>query len=572
MVERVRLARLLAGEGFGFLRRGLGRPMGLAAALRARAPDRLLIAPQDIRTADPTVAVDIYAGYFSFAGKMLNTHGQSPFALPPPSPAWAAQLAGFGWLRHLRAADTALARANARALVEDWMSLCGRPREDGGWEPRVVARRLLSWLSQSPLILEGADRSFYRRFMKSIGRQAAILQRAIRDGLAGDARLLVAITLAELGLCAEGMGGLQRRATRLLNEELSRQILMDGGHIGRHPQTLVDLLLDLLPLRQAYSARGLDTPPTLLNAIDRITPMLRLFRLGDGSMALFNGMGSTAPHALATVLAYDDSRAAPLTNAPYSGYQRIEMGGTILVMDTGVPPPPEFSDRAHAGCLSFEFSSDGQRVVVNCGSPDESRQSLREAARSTAAHSTLIVSDTSSCHFATGSGLNRWLEGRIVSGPTKVPVNRTTQEEAIRLDSSHDGYERRFGILHARAVTLCVEGARIEGEDSLTNSDRRVPGMGTADFAVRFHLHPAVQPSLIEDNRAVRLLLPNGQFWIFRAEGLPLALEESIYLAGADGIHGTEQIAVHANLRDTRTIYWSFDKVTAADLHGGCPP
>jgi uncharacterized heparinase superfamily protein len=93
--------------------------------------------------------------------------------------------------------------------------------------------------------------------------------------------------------------------------------------------------------------------------------------------------------------------------------------------------------------------------------------------------------------------------------------------------------------------------------------------MGTADFAVRFHLHPAVQASLLEEGRAVLLQLPNGQVWVFRAEGLPIALEESIYLAGADGIHGTEQIAVHANLRDTRTIYWSFDKIPAAPRDGG---
>jgi len=60
---------------------------------------------------------------FCFRRKIINAHGRSPFELEPVSAAWARALAGFGWLRHLRAADTAVARANARALVDDFLSL-----------------------------------------------------------------------------------------------------------------------------------------------------------------------------------------------------------------------------------------------------------------------------------------------------------------------------------------------------------------------------------------------------------------------------------------------------------------
>ena len=56
-------------------------------------------------------------------------------------------------------------------------------------------------------------------------------------------------------------------------------------------------------------------------------PMLRFFRHGDGTFALFNGMGPTPPDLLATMLAYDDARGTPVANAPHSGYQRIEAGG-----------------------------------------------------------------------------------------------------------------------------------------------------------------------------------------------------------------------------------------------------
>jgi len=556
---RGQFARLLAGYGFGWLSRGFGWPMGLADLLGLGGPKRLLIAPQDIRTADPTMAADIYTGYFAFAGKMVSTHGRSPFETPAPSPAWAAALASFGWLRHLRAADTALSRANARALVEDWIRQSNRKSRPEDWEPRVATRRLLSWLSQSPLILEGADSAFYRLFMKSIRRQAMLLQRRLNDDIDGETRLFALIALAEFGLCGEGLDTMQERMSLLLGEELGRQVLADGGHIGRNPQTIVDLLLDLLPLRQAYSARGVSAPPQLLNAIDRMMPMLRLFRLGDGSLALFNGMGQTAPHDLATILAHDDARAAPLINAPYAGYQRMEGGSNVLIMDTGAIPPGAFSDRTHAGCLSFEFSSENQRLIVNCGSPNDTRANMREAARSTAAHSTLTLADTSSCRFG-GEGEKRAIQGKIVSGPNKVRVKRQSAEDCVAMEASHDGYERQFGLIHTRSLYLSTEGDHLEGEDKLTPASGKKASILTADYAVRFHLHWSLRTKLLDDRQSVEIRTPSGQVWLFHAEGHRLAIEESISFASPEGVRGADQIVIHTTYQDYPSVNWTLYK------------
>ena len=141
------------------------------------------------------------------------------------------------------------------------------------------------------------------------------------------------------------------------NREIERQILPDGGHASRDPGAVIEVLLELLPLRQAFASRNIAPPQALLNAIDRMMPMLRFFRHSDGTFAHFNGMGATPADLLLTLLAYDDTRGAPLSNAPYSAYQRLEAGGGVLIMDTGRAPPIEMSLEAHAGCLSFEFSS-----------------------------------------------------------------------------------------------------------------------------------------------------------------------------------------------------------------------
>ena len=554
------VAGLLAARAGLVLRRGFGAPMRAAIGLGRRPPERLLIAPQDIRTSDPTLAADIYAGYFAFGGKIVNAHGRSPFELEPVSAAWARALACFGWLRHLRAADTAMARANARALVDDFLTLAGNPSQIPAWEPEVAARRMLAFLSQSPVILDGADHPFYRRFMKGLGRTQLFLERQIAGGLAGEPRLLAAIALAELGLCAEGTRNLSRKGTKLLTEELDRQILPDGGHISRNPEILLDLLPDLLPLRQAYAARGQQPPVQLLNAIDRMLPMLRLFRHGDGTLALFNGMGVTPPELLATILAYDDVRAQAMTSARQTGYQRLQAGDSIVLIDTGRPPPQIYSDRAHAGCSSFEFSTGAQRLVINCGAPDANRAAAREAARMTAAHSTLVVDDTSSCRFASYAGLRKWLGDQIVSGPDKVDVERLDQPSGTMVTLAHNGYEAQFGLIHERRIVLSKDGKTLDGTDRLRAATASET-IESRPFVLRFHIHPNVRLKRVREGRAVLCILPNGKRWLFETATGEARIEESIFFAAPDGPRSCAQITIHGETRPGAMVDWSLRHV-----------
>jgi uncharacterized heparinase superfamily protein len=556
----VRLIGLFTGRIAGLLRRATAAPLRLFAGMTFHPAERLLIAPQDIRTGDPTIANDFYEGYFAFGGKIVNAHGRSPFEIEPGSAAWARALAGFGWLRHLRAADTAMARNHARAFVDDFMTRMGKPAPKPAWEPRVVARRTLAWLSQSPLILDGADRAFYRRFMRALGRSQMVLEHEIKAGLSGEPRLLAAITLAELGLCAQGAAKLQKKGTKLLADELDRQILPDGGHISRNPQILIDLLLDLLPLRQAYAARNVAAPPQLLNAIDRIMPMLRLFRHGDGSLAHFNGMGVTAPDMLAAVLAYDDARAQALTNAPYSGYQRLEMESGLLIIDAGPPPPRDFSQQAHAGCLAFEFSSGAHHLIINCGAPDGHREAAREAARTTAAHSTLTIDDTSSCRFAFNTSLGKWLGHRILSGPDKVTAEKIIDPAATRLRLSHDGYQTRFGLIHERDLTLSDNGCRLEGQDRLKVVCPSKP-LENHPYCLRFHIHPGVHLKLSSETRSVFFELADHSQWLFEAPGSDMIIAESVFFAAPDGPRRCEQIVISATTGEAMQIDWSLRRL-----------
>ncbi len=524
--------------------------------------DRMVIAPQDLRTTDPTIASDIYAGYFAFAGKVVSTEGRSPFEMHAPDAAWSEELMSFGWLRHLRAAETALARANGRALVDDWIGSCRRPRGIA-WETGVVARRLISWITQSPLVLEGADRDFYRRFMKSIARQARFLGHVLDRCDCPERRLTAVVALCYVALATQGPLKQVRRTAQRLASELERQILPDGGHVGRNPAVLLDLLADLLPLRQVFASQGIDPPQELLNAVDRIGPMLRLFRHGDGTLALFNGVARTPTDVLATVLAYQDVRAQPMENASRSGFQRVQADRALLIMDVGPPPPRDYSGQAHAGCLSFEFSDGMQKILVNCGAPPPGFDRYREAARGTPAHTTLVVGETSSCSFAPSARL-AWPRGApVISGPREVACTRETDERGTALSASHDGYSA-LGLRHDRSLFISADGRRLEGVDALVvTSEPRAAKAAETGYSVRFHLQPGIEAFRLESGEGVMLRTPDGTRWFFESQDVPAQIEDDLVFAVPDGARRTCRIVLAADRATLPALRWRLFRAEA---------
>jgi uncharacterized heparinase superfamily protein len=568
VAERAGLSVILARRLFGSLVGRITTNPVMSWLTSFGKPDRLVIAPQDLRTTDSTRASEVYSGRFAFAGKVVVCESRSPFQMTPPSEDWAVALFGFGWLRHLRAAESAIARSNARALVDEWIAMSGA-RDAIAWRPEVVARRIIAWISQAPLMLDDSNPAFYRRFMRSLTRQIRHLSYTLGEARDGVPRLQAIIALTYAALCVAGQQRYMRTAARRLSDELGRQILADGGHISRNPGALIAILIDLLPLRTAFTARNLTPPAALLNAIDRMMPMLRFFRHGDGNFALFNGMGPTPTDLVTTILAYDDARGAPLANAPHSGYQRLESAATLILMDTGRPPSFAVSQEAHAGCLSFELSAKQARLVVNCGVPLTNRDGWRQVARATAAHSTVTFNDTSSCGFVPARPVKHLLDGTpMIGGPRRVEAAREEKPGGMALAASHDGYADLFNIVHHRTLTLSSDGQKLDGEDVFTPAKGELVSGDKDQFAVRFHLHPAIKATRLADGHNVMLVTPSKEVWSFTAFEDRVDLEESVYLAGPDGPRRTLQIVIFGRARKVMRVQWSFVQVPP----DGTPP
>ena len=538
--------------------------------------EQLLLAPQELRTADPSFATELYNGHFGLAGKLAEVDTESPFEIDPPSEGWARELYGFGWLRHLRAAGSELSREQAKVLVNDFIAL-KRSLPGLAWQPEIVGRRVISWLSNSVLVLDTGEPQAYETFLRALSSQLRYLSASYRDAPDGVPRLVSLMALVYAGLCIAEQQAVVERYTRPLCKELERQILPDGGHISRNPEALVELLLDLLPLKQCFVARDRPPPKELTDSIERIMPMLRFFRTCDGTLTRFNGAGPTPTDALATALAYDDVKGAPVRYAANSAYARLECGSTLFICDIGPTPAASLSITAHAGFLSFEMSSGNAPMIVNCGTPSVDHDEWRPFSRSTPAHSTLTFEDVSSGEFGT-SGTNGALptvDARLL-GPANAQATLSDQVDStdnIRIRGSHDGYLERFGVTHARQMLIAPNGLLISAEDKLSAPQGlKSPdeNLIAGDYAVRFHLHPSVRAELGSDGQSVELRLKNGEAWRITSNAPETTLEQSFFLADARGPQSTSQVVLGGFIGEASEvrIVWNIERKGEAGGNG----
>ena len=529
-----------------------------------RTPERVLIAPPDLRLADQQIALEIYYGRFPFAGHMVETGGQSPFHVEVPHRGWNRSLHGFRWLRHMRDAGTELAAANARALVGDWISTHGGHIAGTAWDPAITARRIIAWLQHSSVVLQGAEFPFYRSYLRSLALQIRYLRSMAREMPDGEERLRARIALAFSALSLPAPASALRSATRNLSAELERQILPDGGHISRNPMAVLELLADLLPLRQTYANQAEAPPEALIGAVERMLPALRFFRHQDGSLARFNGMGVTIHDRIAAIMRHDETAGAPLLHAPHSGYERLSMGRTTVIADTGLPPPSEVSNKAHAGFLSFEMSAGRQHYIVNAGIDAYGAEELRPLSRATAAHSTAALNDSSSARFNHSPRVHDLLGALLIGGPRQVSCERTDSYGTQGFVARHDGYAARFGICHEREMQLSAEGALVSGADRFLREDGSRPlNDGRDHVTIRFHLHPDVE-LLRGDKGQLVLSAASGSPWIFTCHEVVPQVEESIFFAGVGGPRRSRQIVLSFKASQLTEVHWQLSQA-----HGG---
>ena len=519
----------------------------------SKKPLRLTAVPRDHVLGDRARGDALLAGRFILGDDMISL-ADLDFAALGATSSLATAFQGFAWLRDLAAAAGRDRGAKlAEAMAGRWLVAHGT-RVDEAWAPALWGERVLFWTAYAPYMLSSRDTGYRSALLNTLARGARHLDTNADRAPPGLDRITAWAGALAAALLIQGGAPRVARAEAGLMRALAAAQFEDGGLMSRSPHEQILLVDRLGLLRAAYFAAKQTLPDALESAAAAALAALHGVTMGDGALSSWQGGNAGDAARIAALVEGCGLRARPLRAARGWGYQRLSALGTIIVIDAAPPPPARMAPLGTASTLAFEMSDGAQRLVVNCGGPgpvpSELPAELILALRTTGAHSTLNLNDCNSTAIID--------DGALGKGVDDVVINRAEDNDSSRLDASHDGYVRGFGLLHERSMILGNDGKEVRGQDKLTPKGRKKI-KADVPYAIRFHLAPGVEATPTADGMGAILRASGSPPWNFRCRGAMLGIEESLYVDHRGVPLPTQQLVVIGEVSALGgTIAWQF--------------
>jgi len=268
-----------------------------------------------------------------------------------------------------------------------------------------------------------------------------------------------------------------------LREQTRKQLLADGGHFERSASYHIQVLGDLIDIRELLSASDRAGDWTWLEReIDRMREWLGRVAGPGGRVAGFNDSVPVRAERLRAVGLRPKKRVhTPQVLAP-SGF--IVLGsdeGFSLIFNTGSTGPPELPGHAHSDCLSAEICYRSVPLVVDPGVSTYEPGERRRWERSTAAHSTIALDGLDQSELWSVFRAGRLAQAEL----NLLEVRGYTQ----RVIASHRGYEWLPGKpKHRREINLTRDEVRI---------DDFVTGTGVHSLSFRLTFAPGIHAARV---------------------------------------------------------------------------
>jgi len=453
-------------------------------------------------------------------------------------------LHSFFWLFGL---DLKSSKKITQSIILNWIEENNNYNKKN-WEINILSRRIIAWISNSKLTYENSEGEYKNKFNTIIQKQINHLINEIEKSKLFDDKMIGCAAIILTGLSFEEDKYLNFGLT-LLKKIINFSFDNQSFPKSRNIRQLNFYLKYFVLIREWLKESQNEIPEYIDEIIFYLGKSYSILCQGIKKNILFNGNHEVENNDFDQYL-NNHGYKFKNNSLEAGGYAILKNKKILLVMDIGPTPEKKFSRNYQCGALSFEIISNNKKLICNSGYFQKTKHKLNDISRSSANHSTLIIDNHSSCKINSSK-----LE---IENNLKVLIKTTVMEKNYwNICASHDGYNKRYGVIHERKIEFFPENYKFIGQDKLLKKKN----FKSSNFEIRFHLEPNVKIMKTQDGKSILIDIKN-EGWKFTAKGYTIDIETGLYFGKKNSFTENQNLFISGiTQNEDQIIKWEFEKI-----------
>ena len=511
-------------------------------------PDRIFYNPSTYLTASLlTIRNDFY--------KITNTSPELLWETKAKDRIKFDNLHSFLWLTRLDRKNSKIITKN---IIKSWINIFSN-YEPNTWDMEITSRRLIAWVSNTDITLENSSKEYKEIFFLSLIKQSNFLSKNLKKLFYDPSKIICCAAIILSGMMFKENESNYKIGIKELEKVVKNYFDEDGFPKSRNPEEVFICLKYLILIREWFKEAQKPIPDFLNEIISKCGSCYAMLSCSNKQFPLFNG---------ATEINHKDYDTF-LKNLKYKFINKNnEIADLIKIkkrkfeffIDCGNPPSNNFTKNYQAGCLAFELISNKQKIICNSGYGKYLSSKLTMLSRSSAAHSTLYLNNTSSSIFQKNKVINKVYGNSLLRKHQIIKKTYAEEKDFYFIEATHNGYENNFGYLHTRTIKSLKKEDKIFGYDELKKTKSY---SNPLSYFIRFHIYPNTKIVKTQAGNSVLMSLFNGEGWILRSKTNSFNIEKNIFLGNKNKIINNESvyIAGNVNAKHTVSVEWTIERI-----------
>ena len=440
-------------------------------------------------------------------------------------------------------------------IIFDWSIKYGNYKKEV-WNNNSINLRTISWISNAEIILNNNDKSFEKLFLKCLLKQINFIKKNVNN-TEDNKRIASISTIILSGLVFREYYYNFKFGIKELKKLIDNFFDKSGFPKNRNCENLLTFLQYFILIKEWIKQGQEIIPEYLEEIIEKNLVCLNSFKNSSNKLPLFNG--STEKN-LESFLEY-------LEKLNYNFEEKLKSVGQMqiirnkkatLYFDSGEPPSYKLSKDYQSGPLSFEYLSDDEKIITNCGFGRKISKKIELISKFTSAQSTLCINDTSVVKFKKNNLINRAYGSTISNSFKTFDIDRVEDKSNILISATHDAYLEKFGYLHRRTIKFFKKNNDLVGKDTLIKKNSSL----NVNFSIRFHLYPGISTVKTISGKSVLLQINKKKSWIFSSQNQKIDVEKSLFLGGNKALNN-QCIVIYGNTQNGDVdVEWKLKKAS----------